>query len=143
LADGEPGLLRPAERQTINAAAGRSGGAKGTLKSLLADPDLYDDQSMIQTLRPPLTRLCARYLLFEKRNSGGALDPVAHFHLSNGARMERLNWLGDRSPRGMGQSAGMMINYLYDLNRIEDNHEAYTADGKIVASPAIRSLAKG
>ena len=79
-------------------------------------------------------------VLFPRR---AALDPVAQFHLSNGARMERLNWQGDRSAKGMAQSAGIMINYLYKLDDIGDNHEAYTSEGKIVASSSVRGLLKG
>ena len=88
-------------------------------------------------------RLCARYLTQEKRPDGRAHDPVAHFHLTNGARMERLNWLADTSANGLSQSAGLMINYLYKLGEIDDNHEAYTGAGKIAASSAIRALARG
>jgi malonyl-CoA decarboxylase len=74
--------------------------------------------------------------------SGRALDPVAHFHLSNGARVERLNWLGDLSPKGLQQSAGIMVNYLYRLGDIEANHEAYRDEGRVVASSSVRSLAR-
>ena len=66
-------------------------------------------------------RLCARYLLEEKRREGRAADPVAHFHLSNGARMEQLNWLGDSSNAGLARSAGIMVNYVYKLDAIEAN----------------------
>ena len=96
----------------------------------------------VAALREPLVRLGAHYLLAEKRN-GRASDPVAHFHLSNGARVERLNFLADRSPKGMRESAGLMVNYLYKLDEIEANHEAYGAEGKIRASSQLRGLAKG
>ena len=69
-------------------------------------------------------------------------DPVAHFHLTNGARMERLNWLADRSGKGLKQSLGMMINYRYRLGEIDANHEAYTGEGRIITSSAVRSLVK-
>jgi malonyl-CoA decarboxylase len=91
-------------------------------------------------LRPLLSRLCARYLVKESRDGGSALDPVAHFHLNNGARMERINWMADRSQKGLRQSAGMMINYRYDLGRIDSNHEAYRAGGKRAVSSAVRGL---
>ncbi len=87
-------------------------------------------------------RLCARFLTREQRENGRAVDPVAHFHLSNGARIGRLHWMGDRSARGLQQSAGMMINYVYKLAEIDDNHEAYTSDGKIIADSAVKGLAK-
>ena len=67
---------------------------------------------------------------------------MAHFHLSNGARIERLNWLADTSENGLRQSAGMMVNYLYKLNDIEANHEAYRGEGKVMTSSAIRALLK-
>ena len=57
-----------------------------------------------------------------------------------GARVERINWMGDRSPKGIKDSAAMMVNYLYDLADIEANHEAYTAHGQIAASPAVLAL---
>jgi malonyl-CoA decarboxylase len=87
-------------------------------------------------------RLAARYLLTQKTVRGRALDPVAHFHLTNGARMERLNWLADLSAKGMQQSAGIMINYLYRLSEIEANHEAYSSEGRVAASTALKRLAK-
>jgi malonyl-CoA decarboxylase len=67
---------------------------------------------------------------------------VAHFHLSNGARIERLNWLGDISAKGVQQSAGIMVNYLYRLGEIEANHEAYREEGRVAAGSALRNLAR-
>ena len=88
-----------------------------------------------------LLRLGAKYLI-EVKSGRRARDPVAHFHLSNGARMERLNWLADTSENGLRQSAGMMINYRYKLTHIEANHEAYTGDGKISTSSQVRANLK-
>ena len=143
LKSGEAGLLLPSERKALKSAAGGSGGAKGTLKALLEAADRGAEGAIGKIPRAPLMRLCARYLLQEKRKDGAALDPVAHFHLSNGARMERLNWQGDGSPKGSAQSAGIMINYLYKLDDIGDNHETYTSAGKIAASSSVRGLLKG
>ena len=70
------------------------------------------------------------------------VDPVARFHLRNGARLERLNWLGDVSENGLQRSAGMMVNYLYARGDIEKNHEAYMADGKIAMSSDFKSLSR-
>jgi len=95
-----------------------------------------------QAVKAPLLRLAARYLMTEKTPRGRALDPVAHFHLTNGARMERLDWLADLSAKGLQQSAGMMINYLYRQAEIEGNHEAYTGEGQVAASAAIARLMK-
>ena len=87
---------------------------------------------------PPLA---AHYYLHARSASGRALDPVARFHLGNGARLERLNPRGDLSEAGLEQSLGLMVNYLYDLDHIEENHEAYANRGEIAASPAVRKLA--
>jgi len=67
---------------------------------------------------------------------------VAHFHLSNGARVERINWLGDVSAKGLQQSAGIMVNYLYRLGDIEANHRAYRDEGRVVAGSSVRSLVR-
>lgn len=140
LSQGDRGLLLPSERKALSHVAGVTHGAKGWLKETLNAIAWRDDETMAKALRPILTRLCARYLAREKRANGAALDPVAHFHLNNGARMERLNWMGDRSARGMRQSAGLMINYRYDLARIDANHESYRSTGRRALSPAIKSL---
>ncbi len=113
------------------------------LLHLLDRPDWHEDPRIAAALREPLLRLGARYLLHAHAPSGRALDPVAHFHLSNGARVERLNWLGDVSAKGLAQSAGIMVNYLYRLGDIEANHEAYRDEGRVAASSAVRSLARG
>jgi malonyl-CoA decarboxylase len=130
-------LLLPAERTAIEAL-----GEGVSERDLLALLDRYADPRIATVLRDPLIRLCARYLLRERTPTGRALDPVAHFHLSNGARVERLNWLGDTSPKGLHQSAGIMVNYLYRLSDIEANHEAYRGEGRVVASSAIRNLVR-
>jgi malonyl-CoA decarboxylase len=67
---------------------------------------------------------------------------VARFHLGNGAGLERINWLGDISEKGLAESAGLMVNYLYDLSRIEENHEAFANQNEIVASSAVRKMLK-
>jgi malonyl-CoA decarboxylase len=137
---GESGLLTAAEhRQLIAASHGL--GAKGSLKMVLSSP-WHEDPVTAELLRPLLMRLCVRYLTEKPEGGRRAADPVSRFHLANGARMERLNWLADTSEKGIGQSAGMMINYLYKLSDIEANHEAYSGQGKIVTSPAIDALLK-
>jgi malonyl-CoA decarboxylase len=141
LAVGEPGLLTKTEHKTMRALA--SGGAKGAFKHLLANNDWVGNPQTVEVLAEPLQRLAARYLTVEKKRDGKAIDPVAHFHLSNGARVERINWMADNSPRGIKQSAGMMVNYLYRLSDIDDNHEAYTGQGRITASSAVKAMAKG
>jgi malonyl-CoA decarboxylase len=134
-------LLLPAEARAI--AALGNGEAPGlTLGQLLDRSDWSADPAVAGVLREPLTRLCANYLLNEKARSGRASDPVAHFHLSNGARIERLNWLGDVSEKGLQQSAGLMVNYRYRLADIEANHESYQSEHRVVAAAAVRHLAR-
>jgi malonyl-CoA decarboxylase len=82
---------------------------------------------------------CAAYYLGQALVDGKPVDPVARFHLGNGARIERLNWAGDPSPKGQKQSYGLMVNYLYDLNRL-DKHRTQLAQGKIPVSGAIQQL---
>ncbi|TAN59962.1 MAG: malonyl-CoA decarboxylase, partial [Magnetospirillum sp.] len=142
LEDGEPGLLHAAEHKALTRISNGLA-AKGSLKTLLSDPDWITEPRLAEALQPTLLRLAARYLTREKRAGGAqALDPVAHFHLSNGARVERLNWLADRSANGLAQSAGLMVNYLYDLGDIEANHEAYSASGTVAMSGRIKALLK-
>lgn len=121
---------------------------RGVLESALTREDWQRHEGLAKALRAPLMRLCAHYLVevkSEGRDGGPprARDPVAHFHLSNGARMERLNWMADRSDKGLAQSCGMMINYRYRLGEVEANHEAYTGEGRVNASSSLRALLKG
>jgi malonyl-CoA decarboxylase len=139
-AAGRPDLLLPAERKAL-AALGGNGAEPPALETLLDRPDWPRDPAMVAALREPLLRLCAHYLVHEKGRGGRASDPVAHFHLTNGARVERLDWLGDVSAKGLQQSAGIMVNYRYRLADIEANHEAYRGDGEVAAGSAVRHLA--
>jgi malonyl-CoA decarboxylase len=84
--------------------------------------------------------LAAHYYLEARDGQRRALDPVGRFHLGNGARLERLNPVADLSAKGLSQSLGLMVNYLYDLEQIEQNHEAYANRGEIAAAPAIKKL---
>jgi malonyl-CoA decarboxylase len=86
-----------------------------------------------------LPRLCAHYLLNAKSRNK-PLDAVARFHLGNGARLERLNWLADTSANGLQQSAGIMVNYVYDKDSLARNHQAYEQRHDVVASQAVRKL---
>ena len=111
-----------------------------SLKHLLV-PDWHKNHTGSTRLERELRALCAYYLLHAKQGRE-PLDSVARFHLKNGARLERLNWLGDTSPAGMERSAGLMVNYLYRLGDVERNHEAYRREYKISASAHIEWLAK-
>jgi malonyl-CoA decarboxylase len=134
-------LLLPAEAKALAVVAG-NGAEAPSLAQLLSRPNWPADPALATALRDPLLRLCAHYLLQEKGRGGRASDPVAHFHLTNGARVERLNWLGDTSEKGLQQSAGIMVNYAYRLADIEANHEAYRGEARVVAAPAVRHLAR-
>ncbi len=96
-------------------------------------------QVAVQTraLRPVLTAALAEYLLRARDGKGRPIDPVARFHLNNGARLERVNWLGDVSDKGIQQAASFMVNYLYDVAQIERNHEAFARDGRVIAARAV------
>ena len=93
-------------------------------------------------MKGTLLRLAAHYFLNVSHADGGPVDSVARFHLGNGARLERINWLADVSPRGLKQAAGLMVNYLYDLPDIERNHEAFVNEHQIIAAGDVRKLLK-
>ncbi|RIA47595.1 malonyl-CoA decarboxylase [Dichotomicrobium thermohalophilum] len=106
----------------------------------IADNDhWWSDEDSAEALRPVLMAACAHYLLLAKTPSGMPADPVARFHLGNGARLERINWLGDVSEKGLRESYGLMVNYQYVLKDIERNHEALVNQGTVAASKAVRS----
>jgi len=110
-----------------------------SLVELLERGDPFDLDTISAELRRAICALCAYYLLHAKRGHG-PLDPVARFHLANGARVERLNWKGDTSRRGLTQSLGLMVNYVYRLADVERNHEAYAKEYRIAASADIQRL---
>lgn len=128
-------LLTDLEMNAIASVAGNA-----PLSEVL-ETNWHEDEKIAEALKKPLTRLCTSYLLEQKKNDK-ALDPVANFHLSNGAHVERINWLADVSKKGIKQSAGMMVNYYYQLTKIEDNHEAYSSGKIIPASAAVKAILK-
>ena len=136
-----PGFRKWLEATYTEEAGLLSPEAQDTLK-LLANPDWPQDEAQAQQLEEVIRPLAARYLLKEKNAKGLPHNPVARFHLGNGAELHRINWLGDVSAQGLKQSAGLMVNYLYVLDNIERNHEQFTADGTIVCSSAIRELSR-
>jgi malonyl-CoA decarboxylase len=135
-------ILLADEQEALAAVLPDGTDVEAMLRQVLVRADWAANEPLSEALKPIMTRLAATYLYTVKRSGTRAMDPVAHFHLSNGARMERLNWLADSSPRGMQQSAGMMINYLYKLDEIDTNHEGYKGEGSIAVSTAIRNLAR-
>jgi malonyl-CoA decarboxylase len=100
-----------------------------------------DDSQRLEALRAPLTHLCAHYLS-ATRSPGRSLDPVSRFHLTNGARIEHVNWMGDTSFKGLAQSLGFMVNYRYVPDQIEENHELYRAGDQVPMSSEVKSLLK-
>jgi malonyl-CoA decarboxylase len=107
----------------------------------LDDPQWTQDESLEAELERHLAPLCAYYLLRTKQGLE-PLDSVARFHLKNGARLERINWLGDTSAAGLARSAGFSANYVYKLADVERNHELYVREHKVRASREIEALAK-
>jgi malonyl-CoA decarboxylase len=108
----------------------------------LDEPDWFENAELTSQLRSVLEPLAAHYFLKARTSKGRLIDSVARFHLGNGARLERIDWLGDLSPKGLRESAGLMVNYHYRLEDIEKNHEAYANQGEIAASGAVKKLLK-
>ena len=126
-AEGGHGLLSESEQETLKT---------------LDDPSWAAHGETQDQLKPLLHSLAATYYLEAKTRIGVPVDPVARFHLRNGAILERINWLGDKSAKGLRQGHGIMVNYLYDLKNIERNHEAYVNDGLIAASKTVKAGAR-
>jgi len=106
--------------------------------ALLDQPDWHLKANAATLLKPRLLSAVAAYLLTVRTESGEPIDPVARFHLGNGARLERIHWLSDLTPKGLRQAAGFMVNYLYELDRIERNQESFANHGEIDSSHAVR-----
>ena len=113
----------PGFRKWLAAAAKEQAGI-GLLLARLDTGRWFDDHAVAADMQRQLVRLCAYYLTHAK-NGRDPLDPVARFHLGNGARLERLNWLGDISTMGMRRSAGLMVNYVYRLDDVEAHPQTY------------------
>jgi malonyl-CoA decarboxylase len=106
----------------------------------LRDQGWSEDEADQDAVQSAILAAAADYLLRAKDRSNRPLDPVARFHLGNGARLERINWLGDTSEKGVRQALSLMVNYRYELRDIERNHEAYINHGSVIASKSVRSL---
>jgi malonyl-CoA decarboxylase len=125
--DGDAATLRESEREQLPAEPAR-------VLARLADEEWDVDEA----IRPALLSLCARYLTTAP--NGRVLDPVANFHISNGAAVERINWMADTSASARELSFGLMANYLYDDERIPERAEAYAARGEVATSAGVREL---
>ena len=108
----------------------------------LDGPDWWRQPDVADTVREPLLRAAAWYYARGRDRRGLPVDAVARFHLGNGARLERLDWLADTSERALAQSHGLMVNYLYDLDYVEQNHEAYAQQRAVVAASAVTRLVR-
>ncbi|MBB4505617.1 malonyl-CoA decarboxylase [Rhizobium leguminosarum] len=135
-----PGFARWLARARASAADRLLPEAARETLMLLNDPSWPDNENTASEVERVLLPLAARYFLTERTPEGRPIDPVARFHLGNGARLERLNFLGDRSAKAMQQAHGLMVNYLYKLDDIVANHEALAQRGEVIASPAVKSL---
>ena len=132
----------PGFRAWLTGAA-REGDRRGAeIVAKLDESSWLHEGAESSDLQRQLVPLCASYLLFAKRGEEPA-DPVARFHLGNGARLERLNWMGDTSAAGLSRSAGLTANYLYKLSDVERNHQAYVTAQKVIASRRVEKLANG
>jgi malonyl-CoA decarboxylase len=124
--------LTPAELESL--------GPDAAALIALTDRTWLDDPTTVDRVRPGLLSAGARYLV--RVHDGRAVDPVANFHLSNGASLERLNWMANPAPYGIDESLGLMVNYRYDRSKIAANAGAYLTDGTISASSQVRNLVK-
>jgi malonyl-CoA decarboxylase len=133
-------VFRENEVDRLTASVGDTvTGATGAFRALIDDGEWWRDLARADVLREPLLRLCAEYLTRPNKGVGG-IDPVARFHLGNGARLERINWLGNTSARGMKEAFGVMVNYLYDPDAIEANHEVFVHSGTVARSAQVDGL---
>ena len=142
--DKNPQALEQVFTPEVIARVARQSGAKGAeiqtvedIRTVFSDDSWVTNARLARALQPGLTRLAARYFLTAK-SGDRPYDPVSRFHLGNGARIERINNLADTSANGIKQSYGLMVNYLYDPDAIENNLEAFSRDGAIAASGAVR-----
>ncbi len=127
VADDQDGVLSTTDRKAL---------------ALLRDPRWTETDPDNAQLKAALVGAAAFYFMRAKSADGRPIDPVARFHLGNGARLERINWLGDVSEKGLREAHGLMVNYAYDLGAIEANHEAYENQGAVAVSKPVKALLK-
>ena len=135
----------PLGADEVAALSAAASGGQGDWTDMLqraTQGEWWNDPARAELLRGPLLGgLAAMYLT---RDAGsGRIDPVARFHLGNGARLERIDWLGNTSLRGLRESLGIMVNYLYDPETIEANHESFVKSGRVARSGEVEGLVKG
>lgn len=133
-------IITPEEKDRISKTFyGTSDDFYDSLFTALKTNQWAQNDRLRDALETPLMRLCAKYLFLEKRRNF-ALDPVANFHLRNGATMWRLNWWADISPRGLTNSCGIMVNYRYYLEKLEDNSTKYQEEKFIDCGEQLKVL---
>ncbi|HEV7437153.1 MAG TPA: malonyl-CoA decarboxylase [Pseudorhizobium sp.] len=135
-----PGFAAWLARERRDEASEVLSPAAKAILSVLDDEDWAEDAEKASAVEPVMTAAAAWYFLRARDAAGRTIDPVARFHLGNGARLERLNILGDRSQRALRQAHGLMVNYLYKLDDIEANHEAFAGRREVVTTQQIRRL---
>lgn len=140
LLEADPSVGEGDSFNNVLAEAAQLLGVDATLPAVIDDPRWLDQVEVCGVLKEPLLILCARYLNECRKKDNAPLDPVARFHLGNGARIEQINWLGDVSAKGIQESCGLMVNYLYRLEEIEQNIEAYAMEKQIAAASRIRKM---
>ena len=133
-----PGFAKWLDRQLAATPDWLTSADIDAVESLRLSGAIINDQDRAR-LTDTLDGIAAQYFLVAKDSHQKPIDPVARFHLGNGARLERLNAFGDISANGMRNSYGLMVNYLYDLKSIEENHEAFAEAGEVATSSAVRS----
>lgn len=134
-----PGFAAWLDAQRRDEASGLITPEQRLAFAALDQPDWHRDAAGTGGLRAALVAAAASYFLNARDKAGRMIDPVARFHLGNGARLERLNFLGDVSDNGLKQSHGLMVNYLYNLNQIEVNHEGFAERSHVVASDSVKA----
>ena len=135
-----PNFAEWLKRERANEASLALDGEDHAALAALDQPRWWRQPDVVEKIRAPLLRAAAWYYVRARNSRGLPVDAVARFHLGNGARLERLNWLADASENALEQSCGLMVNYLYDLDYIEQNHEAYAQQHAVVADGAVTRL---
>lgn len=138
-----PGFAEWLQRERANAGSSFLDADDRTALSALDHEGWWRSPETAGRLRDGLLHAAAAYFLNARNARGQPLDAVARFHLGNGARLERINWLGDPSPKGLQQAHGLMVNYLYDPDDIERNHELFAESRTVVASSQVKRLLRG
>lgn len=136
----EGGLVELSEEERLTINPGSPVDADAVLTKIVNGPCPPATDSNLEACRPVLLRLAAQYLLNERRDSSRSLDSVAHFHLTNGAKLQRINWMANPTEVGWERGLGFMVNYLYELKHIESNHDQYVQHVRVNAHDSVSRL---